>query len=95
VTLDTANFKKAFDRVAQIAGHRTTLPILNCIRMGAVEGKLQLMATDLEVYATATVDCEGALATMCVPAAPIKGLLAQSGKEITLLAADQGRLLFS
>jgi DNA polymerase-3 subunit beta len=49
------------DGIATIRGNiktSNTMPILSCISMDAMDGKLHLCATDLDCYAKVSLDCE-------------------------------------
>lgn len=62
---------------------RTTLPVLSMVRMGATGGVLTVEAFSLEVYAKATVACDGDLPPCCVLSRKLTPLLVADAVELT------------
>ncbi len=48
-TILQENFAKAINYISRVVSNRTTLPILNNVLIEAVDGKLKMSATDLEI----------------------------------------------
>lgn len=64
-----------------VAGKRTTLPILNCVRLGSRVGRLQIRGTDLDRDIIAEVDCDGDLPQVCLPVRLIASFSQHSNAE--------------
>jgi DNA polymerase III sliding clamp (beta) subunit (PCNA family) len=78
----------AFNAVAHLATKRNSLPILNCVTLSN-DGRLHIDATDLNCFATATIDCEGVLnRSACVNAAALGGLLHGESEYVEIDAKD-------
>ncbi len=78
-------FCKALQKVSNIIGSRTTLPVLANVWMSAEEGKLTLATTDLEIRYVTTVAAEveeGGITT--IPAKKLLGLVSRFHGEITI-----------
>lgn len=86
----TKDFRVALAKVSHLATRRTTLPALNCVRLQTVFDTLQVIATDLECFASVKCACEGELAAVLVSPKLLSGLV--SGEEITLSVNDNGSL---
>lgn len=56
--LETSALRSALKRIVRIASRRTTLPILNCLKLEAVDGLLHIHASDLKLFARVTVEAE-------------------------------------
>lgn len=65
---NTAALAKALAALAPVASKRTTLPVLNTVRVEAKNGVLTLQATNLECHVSLDVECTGRLEAACVPA---------------------------
>lgn len=90
--IKTALFRQAFDRVAPYAHGRTTLPIINCVRLEAASGLLKIEATDVDAFALTSCECDGDLEPICIPAHLLSIFLKSKREEITLTAQDNRRL---
>lgn len=58
ITIDRNALMRAMAHLARVVEKRTTIPILNNVRLSASEGPLTLTATDLDIEARVDVDCE-------------------------------------
>lgn len=74
----------ALEICAAIASRRTTLPVLNCVRLEAVNNTLTIRASDLDSEQIQEVECHGELSATCVNAKVLLGLVHVSGADITL-----------
>lgn len=92
MNISRKSFQAAFDKAAPMAGKRTSLPIISCIRLEAINGQLEIAATDLDCFATIKCECEGSLQPICVSANIIGGLIKSAGESITLELKKNGRL---
>lgn len=88
-------FLAAFEKVAPLAGKRTTIPILNCVRLEAQNGQLEIMASNLECFAAAKCEIDGSMKPICVSASVLGGLLKTAGEEVALEILKGDRLSFS
>lgn len=94
MNIKTKDFKAALSRVVSLATGRTTMPVLNCVRLEAKDGTLEIAASNLDVFATAKAVCDTeVLEAVCVPAAPLAGLVDSAADGIAMLVKD-GRLEF-
>lgn len=90
--IKTAPFRQAFDRVAPYAHGRTTLPIINCVRLESTNGLLKIEATDVDAFALTSCECDGDLEPICIPAHLLAIFLKSKREEITLTVQDNRRL---
>lgn len=88
--VNTTSLARALTQLQAVAGKRTTLPVLNCVRVEARNSVLTLQATNLECYVSLDLPCVGNLAACCVPARVFKAVVGQ-GDE-TELSLVKGRL---
>lgn len=82
----TKEFSVALGRVLQVIKTRTTIPILTCVKLSSLGGKLHVTASDLDVFASANCPCtedEPGIAC-CVSADMIKQLAHQPIEELEL-----------
>lgn len=94
MNIKTKDFKTALSRVVSLATGRTTMPVLNCVRLEAKDGVLEIAASNLDVFATAKATCDQEpLEAVCVPAAPLAGLVDCAAESIAMVVKD-GRLEF-
>lgn len=91
ITLPHQQLTKALDLVTKISTKHITLPILQCVRLEAKEGKITLQATNLEI--NIEVPIEGKISEEGVVAIPSQIFLQSiqfiSQPEITLRTEDQ------
>lgn len=83
----------AVNALMPIAGKRTTLPILNCIRLEGDNGHLSLRASNLDCDATFRVECKGKLPPVCVPARALHTLVSGGAETISLEPEEKNRLV--
>jgi len=93
MNIKSADLKSALSRVSSLATGRTTMPVLNCLRLEAKANTLEIAATNLNVYATIKCPCDGDLPAICVPAVPMVGLTDGAAESISL-EMDGERLVF-
>ena len=85
--LAQSDFSKALKRIVKVISQRPTHPILVCVKLTALDGKLSVEASDLETYELrmidAVVDQEGSI---CIPAKQLSDLVAklESGQALDL-----------
>lgn len=84
----------SLSRLVPVLKTRTTLPILSCAKLEAHEGKLTLMVTDLDVFASATCPCEGDLPPLCVDVVMLNYMVQHAGDEVQLNLGQDNRRLF-
>lgn len=76
-------------RVSSIASRRTTLPILNCLKLEVIGDKLVIHATDLDSYARISVPVEVERAGSCVlNATTLVNLLQNSPSDTIVIDSD-------
>jgi DNA polymerase-3 subunit beta len=92
------DLQKALDVIANVVPTKTTLPILTCVLMEAVDGRLTLSATNLDISITTstdkvTVKDEGKVAIPAVKFVPFVRTLrsgtvviSQKGKQVQLVS---------
>lgn len=56
--INKQNFAEALSRAAQVADKKSTMPVLSCVLLQTVGGKLTVAAQDLTVSVTSSVDAE-------------------------------------
>ena len=61
-------------RVAPMVKGRTTNPILGCVKIWALNGGFHAMASDGNVFAEASCNCNGELETVCIAPKPLVAL---------------------
>ncbi len=82
--IDQSKLIAALLPLVAVASRKTTMPILNNVRIESVGGRLSLSATDLESYAVAQVECEGDLPSICIPAKHLLELVNAASKNVEL-----------
>jgi DNA polymerase-3 subunit beta len=91
ITIPHNNLLKALEMIGRISTKHVTLPILQCVRLEAKEGKVTLQATNLEVGIE--IPIPGVVIEEGVVAVPSQTFLQSiqyiSQKEITLRTEDQ------
>lgn len=88
--IESANLQRAMNRVAKLAGGRTTLPILNMAHLSAIGGVLVVTTSDLTAWAVARVACDGDLPPTCASAQKLKLLADASRDSIELTVTKEG-----
>ncbi|UCC43902.1 MAG: DNA polymerase III subunit beta [Candidatus Zixiibacteriota bacterium] len=58
ISLLKSNLAESLQSILQVVPTKSTLPILTNILVEALEGKLKISATDLDISITSTLDCE-------------------------------------
>lgn len=94
MNISRKSFQAAFDKVAPLAGKRTHLPILSSVRLSDNNGELEIMASNLDCFATAKCQIDGSMKPICVSASLLGGLLKSANEEITLELLKGDRLKF-
>lgn len=95
MTITRDNFLSALEPCCAIAARRTSLPILNCVKLSAMPEGMLVHATDLTCYLRERVDViDGSLQPICVPAKRLLDVVRSLGDEITM-EHKNGRLLLS
>lgn len=93
--IETKPLLVALDRVVSLASKRTSLPVLNSVKLEASHGILSVSATDLECFANACCPCEGSLPeAVCVPAVMFLGLVRGMGPTVDLGIGDGKLTMF-
>lgn len=82
----------ALDALMPIAGRRTTLPALNCIRLEGNNGHLSLRASNLDCDSTINIPCTGKIAPVCVPARVLHAATDGDADTITFEPEEKLRL---
>ena len=92
------DLQKALDVIANVVPTKTTLPILTCVLMEAVDGRLTLSATNLDISITTgtdkvTIKDEGKVAIPAVKFVPFvrtlrpgSVVISQKGKQVQLVS---------
>lgn len=75
---------KAFNAVKSIPDKRSTVPILAMCVVEARDGKMTIVASDLEIQATVTAECEGEFDRICVPAYLLEAGGRLTGKTVEI-----------
>lgn len=68
ITVPGAAFAEAFASVVAAVERRSSYPLLACVRIAAGEGELEIVGTDTDVEIHATLEAEGDLEPVCIPA---------------------------
>ena len=88
--INKSEFADKLNRVASLIGPRSTLPVLSNVMMEAINGKLILTSTDLEIRITASLDAD--IITEGKTTLPAKTLVSMikglPGKEISMESDD-------
>lgn len=63
---------------------RTTMPILQCVHLGAKDGRLTAHATDIEAHIQVSAPCDGDLEPLCVNHPALERLVGHANGSITL-----------
>lgn len=87
-------FQSALEKVAPLAGKRTHLPILSALRLEAKGGMLEIVASNLDCFATAKAECAGELEPVCIPASYLNALVAGANESIKLGVIQGQRVSF-
>lgn len=77
--VNTKSLSAALVELSPIASKRTTLPILHCVRLEATGGKLNLVASNLDIYIGLQIECDGDLGACCISCASLRDII--SGDE--------------
>lgn len=88
--MKTKLFRQAFEQVSGLAQERSTLPILNCVKLSFEEGRINITATDLDAYAMASCECDMPvflLDPICVNAKTLGALL--NGEDVKFKMDEQ------
>jgi DNA polymerase-3 subunit beta len=94
VTLSVSALKAALGRVSHLARPGTPIEILRRTLVRHGSGGLAVMATDLDTWAEATVECEDGDAVAVVDASVLSGLVSKaSTEEARLVFEDEGLTL--
>lgn len=65
--IETSNLKSALEKLRDITGKRSTIPILSTVLLSAESGILSLTANNLDEYQVETIDClQGEIKAACV-----------------------------
>lgn len=82
--IDSKKLQTALNYLKPIASHRSTLPILNCVRLEAKNNTLVIDASDLDQQQSEHIECSGNLPQLCIGFMPFLIATAGSGEiEIT------------
>lgn len=93
--MTTINRKHLLESIRDIKpfiSSRGSLPILQCVKLWAKNGVLNMGATDLELSATVTLDAEWEYPDVCVPLKRFEELIKLTEDTTILLAAGEGEL---
>ncbi len=87
----------ALKRVSQVIPKHSAKPILQGVRLEAVDGQLHLAATDMEVSVITAIEAEGMLPLCVVPCQElIKRLKASNADICSIKVNDEGdRFIFT
>lgn len=91
--INTKSLREALNACAPVAKLRTTLPILQCVRLEASNNSLNIQATNCDVYIERIVECEGELPALAVNLRLLQSALEFDGAdevELTLKGAKLG-----
>lgn len=66
MTVDRPALLNALTALKPAVPRKTTLPILECVRLAAGNGTLALVATDLDLRLETAIPCDGPLVPLCV-----------------------------
>lgn len=93
--LETKLLKPVITSAVKLAAKRTTLPILNHLLLDGSNGALDVSATDIDVFHSASVEKKsGQLPPVCIPARSFHALIEGAGEFVTL-EADKDKLVVS
>jgi len=84
------SFLKSLQKVSNIIGNRTTLPVLANVLMEAADGKLTLTTTDLEIRLTTTLEAEiEEPGRTTLPAKKLVGLVAKFRQDTVSISSNE------
>jgi len=90
---DRARLRAALDQVAAVTSGKMTKDILKSVRMSCTGDRLNLLATNEEVWISADVDCKAAGPFECLlPTAKLQSILSELTHPEVTLDAEDGRL---
>lgn len=86
----TKEFAVALAKVLPVIKTRTTIPILSCVKLSSLGGKLHVTASDLDAFASANCPCaeDDPGISVCVSADMIRQLAHQPVEELELTVKD-------
>lgn len=82
----------ALNALMPIAGKRTTIPILNCVKMEAGGGRLSLRGSNIDCDLTVFVDCRATFPATCVPARSLHSVIESAEESVTIESEDKNRV---
>lgn len=92
--IKTKTLGDALDRLAPIVGRRLTLPILSCIKFEAIDNRLYLTADSMDQRQVEIIECDGALAAVCVGFERLRHAIGGEDLEITF-SGEKMQIQFS
>lgn len=93
--INTKLLRESLTACAPVARLRTTLPILQCVRLEAVNNVLNIQATNCDVYVERVVECDGELPALAVNLRLLQSALEFDGAEEIELTAKGAKLSLS
>ena len=73
--------------LVRVAPSKPHIPILANVRLRARNGALEITATDVDTFLTATLGCDGDI-DVCVPAKPLAAVVKPEGKPVAADVVD-------
>ncbi len=89
VTVDAKAFQAALARVTSSIKPQKTHPILQCVRLVAGDGEMQISGTDLDVAITVTLPASGEMAPICTDFSRL-GTIASTLKDRGEMSIEPG-----
>lgn len=81
---NTKQLSQALTGPSKLASKRSTLPIINCVRLEAIGGVLAIAGTNLDAFEVASVKCEGDLEPTCILADLFSRVISKCGDEVDI-----------
>src|SRR5579863_3335059 len=89
--INREEFAGVIQRVAGQIKTRSTIPILSCVRIQAINGGFKAQASDLDTFIEASCCCDGELEACCVAPGPLLAL-SSYGPDTMELSMNETRL---
>lgn len=83
-SVSTKAFAAALSRVSALATGRTTLPILNTVKISGVDNRIEIHATNCDAHGVARCECDGEFGAVCVNARTLANVLKSAGEQVVI-----------
>jgi DNA polymerase III subunit beta len=94
--LETKALSEALKNLKPILSHRTTLPILSCVKLHTERNRLHITASDLDQFQVERIECDGEIGPVCVGFYHLsnsiggEGVSIKLGKDLLTIGCDFG-----